>query len=74
MSKFTEDHENDNLTFGNLLSVKLEQVKVNDYPDFSDAFISFAEYKGKELTKYELDILNDEYSDIIHGYVIESLH
>lgn len=40
-------------------SIELGGVDFADYPDFSDAYISYAEYKGKEMTVEELDELND---------------
>lgn len=47
-------------------SVEVENVHSNDYPDFVDAYISYAQYKnGKPLTDQELDMLNDQHSDFV---------
>ena len=46
-------------------SIELDDVDHNDYPDYSDAYISSAEFEdGTELTPDELDELNDNYNDI----------
>lgn len=45
----------------NYNSVKVEGIDMNDYPDFTDAFITFAEYEnGTELTENEMDKLSDK--------------
>ena len=41
-------------------SVEVDGVDSADYPDFSDSFISYAEFKnGTPLSDEELDLLND---------------
>jgi len=32
----------------------------NDYPDFSDAYIESADYKGKPMTQSQLDAINED--------------
>lgn len=50
-------------------SLQFEDVFQWDYPDFSDAFISSAEFNdGTPLTDEELDQLNDD-----NGFVYENL-
>tara|TARA_B100000768_G_scaffold46573_1_gene45399 strand:- start:639 stop:830 length:192 start_codon:yes stop_codon:yes gene_type:complete len=39
--------------------IELDGIDTADYPDFCDAFISYAEYKGKEMTDEQLEQLND---------------
>ncbi len=36
-----------------------------DYPDFADAYIESATYKGREMTEEELEALNDD-SDFVY--------
>jgi hypothetical protein len=56
-------------------SVELEDVYMDDYPDFSDAYISYAEYtNGTELTDSELESLTDENLDLVNELAHESLH
>ena len=54
-----------------LINIEFEDVNPKDYPDFSDAFISYAEYEdGTPLTEEELDVV-----DIMdyHHLIYESL-
>ena len=54
-------------------SIEIEDIDRRDYPDFSDAFISYAEdHKGRELSDEELDILNDEHYDIIGEIIFDN--
>ena len=39
--------------------IEIDDIDMNDYPDFCDAYISSASYKGVELTESQLDELND---------------
>lgn len=57
---------------------KLEHIEVDgidtrDYPDFVDAFISYAEMDGVELTDEQLDELNENYPDLIYDAVLNKL-
>ena len=40
--------------------VEVEDIDWKDYPDFCDAFVSYAEYDGKPMTEEQLDELNDD--------------
>jgi len=55
-------------------SFEMEDVCSRDYPDFADAFISYAEYhNGKPLTDDEIEQLNDEHSDIVYEAALDSI-
>lgn len=55
-------------------SIELDGVDPSDYPDFTDAFISAANFEdGTPLTDDELDQLGDEISDEIHQMAYDSL-
>lgn len=41
-------------------SVEVEGIDTRDYPDFCDAYVSYAEIDGREATEEELDELNDD--------------
>ena len=47
-----------------LESIELDGVDTNDYPDFCDAFITYAEINGRVLTDHELDCVNDNHDSI----------
>lgn len=38
--------------------VEVEGIDVDDYPELTDAYISFATYEGREMTELELEALN----------------
>ena len=46
--------------------IEFEDVFHNDHPDYCDAFVSSATYKGREMLPDELDILNNEYTDFVY--------
>ena len=56
--------------------IELENLEIdfnrNDYPDFCDAFIEYAEYRGKELTDKQYDYVNDNFSEEIHEYIFDN--
>ena len=56
-------------------SLEVDGVDSRDYPDFSDAYISYALFaNGTELSDEEMDQLNDEHSDLVHELAYDSLH
>ena len=54
--------------FQDLNNVQLENANW-DYPDFSDAYVSYAEYNGIPLTEAELDELNSTDFPQEHAYL-----
>lgn len=48
-------------------------VDTNDYPDFCDAFIESATYKGRDMTESELERLNED-SGYVYELACESLY
>ena len=56
-------------------SIELDDVHSWDYPDFSDAYISYATYTdGTPLSDTELDQFTDQYGDLVHELAYDSLH
>lgn len=55
-----------------ITSVELDDVHTCDYPDFTDAYISYAEYNGIEMTEKELDSINED-SDFVYEQVQNQL-
>jgi hypothetical protein len=55
-----------------VINIEFEDVNTLDYPDFSDAFIVYAEYEdGTPLTICELDALDiGDYHDLIYESLI----
>ena len=55
-------------------NIKIENVVMNDYPDFCDAFISYAEHEnGSPLTEEELEKVNEAEGNLINNLAHESL-
>ena len=56
-------------------TIEIEGAIMGDFPDFSDAFVSYACFiDGKELSNSELDYLQDTYPHEIHKLLIERLY
>ena len=53
--------------------VEVDGINPRDYPDFCDAFILEATYKGREMTDEELEALNED-SDFVYEQVMEHLY
>jgi hypothetical protein len=55
-------------------SIEIDDVNMDDYPDFSDAYVIRATFEdGTDLTDTELEELQDEYSDLVHELAHESI-
>ena len=58
-----------------IVDLEVDGVNTWDYPDFVDAFVSYAVWQdtGKELTDQELDELNDKHPEIAQELALEQL-
>ena len=56
-----------------LEKIVVEGVDKNDYPDFVDAYVSYAEENGVPLTDEQLDELNDKHPEIAQGLAFDTL-
>lgn len=55
----------------NYKSIIIDDINTWDYPDFCDAFVSYAEYEdGTPLNDDQLDQLNDE-KESWYNFIIE---
>ena len=55
-----------------ITAIEFEDVDTSDYPDFCDAFISYAELDGVELTEAELIELNED-TDFVYNKLMENI-
>lgn len=56
-------------------SIQIDGVDMDDYPDFSDAYIAYAEFEdGTPLSEDELMRLEEENYGIVYDLVHDSLH
>ena len=57
----------------NYNTIEVENVRMGDYPDFCDAFISYVEFKdGTPLDDDQIEQLNDDWPDIVYTAAYES--
>lgn len=54
-------------------NIEVDGIDTNDYPDFVDAFISSADYDGREMSEEELEELNED-CDFVHDAVYNNLY
>lgn len=61
------------LDYDKISSVEVENIDMNDAPDFVDAYISYAEYDGEPMTEEQLEMLNYD-SDFVYSAVERRLY
>ena len=61
------------LDYSKIEDIEVDGIDTQDYPDFCDAYICSATYKGREMTELELDKLNDD-SDFVYSAVEQRLY
>lgn len=61
------------LDLSKIQNVQVENIRMYDYPDFVDAYISYAEIDGRELTEDELDALNEN-QDFRYNAIMERVY
>lgn len=59
-----------------VVDVEVDGVDNRDYPDFCDAYFSYAVFEdtGEELDEEDMDLLNEVYPDILNEMAYDSLH
>ena len=57
------------INYNKITNVEIEDVHMYDYPDFCDAFISYADYGDEPMTDEMIDYLNDNDD----GYINETI-
>jgi hypothetical protein len=58
-----------------VIDMEIDGVDSRDYPDFSDAYFTYACYEdGTKLTEDELDQLADQNGDVLYEMAYDSLH
>jgi len=58
-----------------VVDLEVDGVDSRDYPDFSDAYFSYACYEdGTKLTNDELNELTDLHGDVVNQMAFESFH
>lgn len=55
--------------YSKITDVEMEDVDPSDYPDFSDAYIIYANYEGRPMTEEELEDLNND-SEFVYDHAM----
>lgn len=53
-------------------NIEVDGINTNDYPDFVDAYIVYADYDGEPMTDLMIEELNEDY-DFVYDSVISYL-
>ncbi len=62
-----------NLDYKKIVVTGVDGIDHRDAPDYCDAYITSAEYEGRELTDEEIDLLNED-SDFVYESVIDWIY
>ena len=54
-------------------NLEIDGVDSRDYPDFCDAFFSYGEVDGREMTDDELEDLGNDYPEYLYEMAYDSL-
>jgi|TARA_R110000822_G_scaffold3883_7_gene16573 hypothetical protein len=54
-------------------NIVVDGIDFKDYPDFCDAYIESADYKGVPMTDKQLDEINDN-GDFQHECIMNDIH
>jgi len=58
----------------NIRSLEVDGVDTRDYPDFSDAYLVYAEFEdGTPLTDEELELFQDKHDDLVYQTAYDSV-
>ena len=63
-----------NLDLSKVEDIEFEGINHDDYPDYCDAFVTSATYKGRDLTEEELEWVGDEHSDWVYEKLMDYLY
>ena len=56
-----------------LTNIVLADVNAEDHPDYSDAYIESADYRGESLDESKLKWVNENHPEIANSMAFESL-
>jgi hypothetical protein len=60
------------IDYNKISNVEIEDVLMYDYPDFCDAFISYADYGDEPMSEEMIDYLNDNDNGFINETIFEN--
>ena len=60
------------IDYNKISNVEIEDVLMYDYPDFCDAFISYADYGDEPMSEEMIDYLNNNDNGFINETIFEN--
>ena len=63
-----------NLDLSKIEDIEFDGINHDDYPDYCDAFVTAATYKGRDLSEEELEWVGDEHGDWVYEKLMDYLH
>lgn len=60
-----------NIDLTKLTELEFDGIDHNDYPDYCDAFLSYAYYIDRELTDEEIDYINENHCYFINENIYD---
>ena len=54
--------------------IEIDGINMGDYPDFCDAFLVGASYKGRELSEDELEYVQESNPEWFYDKVWDKIH
>ena len=63
-----------NLDLSKIEDIEFDGINHDDYPDYCDAFVTSATYKGRDLSEEELEWVGDEHAEWVYEKLMDSLH
>ena len=60
-----------NIDLTKLTELEFDGIDHNDYPDYCDAFLSYAYYIDRKLTDEEIDYINDNHCEFINENIYD---
>jgi len=61
------------LDYDQIKDIQVDGINFRDAPDFCDAYICSATYKGRDMTDEELDVLNED-SSFVYECIINKIY
>jgi hypothetical protein len=56
-----------------LEDIQIDDLNAKDYPDFCDAYISYATYRGATLSDEELNMINED-RDFVYEVIMTKIY
>lgn len=57
-----------------IATIEVAGIDHHDYPDYADAYVSHAQYAdGTDLSDEELELLQDQYPDVVYDVISDSV-